>query len=76
MKGPGQISLSERLTTLVSSSQNQSAAKEQLEQHINALHVASLDVEGPDVDTKRIKKTVEEAFRLTVDGFSLADRLE
>lgn len=58
------------------SSEHQSAESRELQCHVDALHAAFLSVEDSAADTETIKRVVKEAFRLTVDGISLASRLE
>jgi hypothetical protein len=47
----------------------------ELDSQVDAFHTAFMGVEDSGADTEAIKRVVQEAFRLTVDGFSLPIRL-
>ena len=74
--GPARPPLSQRFKAYVRSSNRPSAETKELHRQIDAFHDAFLDVENLAADTETIKRVVGEAFRLTVDGISLPDRLE
>jgi hypothetical protein len=75
-RGPARNALSERFSAYLKSSKRQSAEKNELSRQVEAFYAAFVDLENSEPDTGILGRVVKEAFRLTVDGVSLPDRLK
>ena len=76
-KGPPRDALSKRLKILTQSLEHQHSTNVgELTHHVESFHIASVLVEESKADLDAIKGAVRAAFQLTVDGFSLLNRLQ
>lgn len=76
-KGPPRDALSTRLKILTQSLGHQHSTNVgELIHHVESFHIASVLVEESKADLDAIKGAVRAAFQLTVDGFSLLNRLQ
>jgi hypothetical protein len=73
--GPARTALSRRFKACIGSSKRPSTETTELYDQLDTFHATFLGVENSGAETGTIKRVVKEAFRLTVDGMSLALRL-
>jgi hypothetical protein len=77
-RGPARNALSERFSAHLKSSRRQSTETNKLSRQVEAFHASFVELENsePDTGILPVGRVVKEAFRLTVNGVSLPDRLQ